>query len=80
MKKVTSILAVAVMVVAIATCFVVNTAVGIDFMNDVMLACGDCMIDFSEALACGDCMIDLSEALACGDCMIDGLSAQTQLS
>lgn len=67
MKKVTSILAVVVMVVAIATYVVGNTAVGIDFMNDVILACGDCMIDFSEALACGDCMIE-------------GISAKTQLS
>ncbi len=45
MKKVTSILAVVVMVVAIATYVVGNTAVGIDFMNDVILACSDCIID-----------------------------------
>ena len=44
MKKVTSILAVAVMALGMATFVIENTASEFDFMNDI-----------SKALACGDC-------------------------
>tara|TARA_R110002051_G_scaffold56046_8_gene104000 strand:- start:52084 stop:52257 length:174 start_codon:yes stop_codon:yes gene_type:complete len=46
MKKVTSILAVAVMALGMATYVVENTASEFDFMNDI-----------SKALACGDCYV-----------------------
>ena len=44
MKKVTSILAVAVMALGMATFVIENTANEFDFMNDI-----------SKALACSDC-------------------------
>jgi hypothetical protein len=44
MKKVTSILAVAVMALGMATFVIEDTASEFDFMNDI-----------SKALACGDC-------------------------
>ena len=44
MKKITSILAVAVMTIGMATSIIQNTANDFDFMNDI-----------SKALACGDC-------------------------
>ena len=47
MKKVTSILAVAVMALGMATFVIENTASEFDFMNDI-----------SKALACGDCSAD----------------------
>ena len=58
MKKVSSILAAVVMVIAIAVVAVANTTGGVEFINDVMVACTNCMIDYSEALACTNCMID----------------------
>ena len=68
MKKVTITLAAVVMVIAIAVVAVANTTVGIELINDVMLACSDCMID------------RFNDALACSDCMIDRISPDTQLS
>lgn len=44
MKKVTSILAVAIMTIGMATSIIQNTASEFDFMNDI-----------SKALACDDC-------------------------
>lgn len=46
MKKVTSILAVAVMALGMATVVIENTANEFEFMNDI-----------SKALACGDCSL-----------------------
>lgn len=46
MKKVTSILAVAIMTIGMATSIIQNTASEFDFMNDI-----------SKALACDDCAI-----------------------
>lgn len=68
MKKVTGILSAVVMVIAIAAVVIANTTGGVEFINDVMLACSDCMID------------RFNDALACSDCMIDRISADTQLS
>lgn len=48
MKKVTSILAVAIMTIGMATSIIQNTASEFDFMNDI-----------SKALACADCSADL---------------------
>ncbi|MDP5061445.1 MAG: hypothetical protein NWP64_05950 [Maribacter sp.] len=44
MKKVTSILAVAIMTIGMATSIIQNTASEFDFMNDI-----------SKALSCNDC-------------------------
>lgn len=49
MKKVTSILAVAVMTLGIATAVIQNTDIEFDFLNDI-----------SKALACDDCHVDTS--------------------
>lgn len=68
MKKVTRILAAVVMVIVAAAVLVANTNGGMELMNDVLLACSDCMID------------RFNDALACSDCMIDRISADTQLS
>lgn len=68
MKKVTITLAAVVMVIVIAVVAVANTTGGIELINDVMLACSDCMID------------RFNDALACSDCMIDRISPDTQLS
>lgn len=46
MKKVTSILAVAIMTIGMATSIIQNTASEFDFMNDI-----------SKALACDDCAL-----------------------
>ncbi|WP_419211708.1 hypothetical protein ACNR9Q_13305 [Maribacter sp. X9] len=81
MKNLKSILVVAVMAIVVAIYVIGNTAIGNEFMNDVILACTDCMIDrFDTALACTDCMIDRLSELACTDCMIDRMSAETLLS
>ncbi len=45
MKKVTRILAAVVMVIVAAAVLVANTNGGMELMNDVLLACSDCMID-----------------------------------
>ncbi|SIQ60222.1 hypothetical protein [Maribacter ulvicola] len=50
MKKVTSILAVAVMAFGMTTVVIENTANEFDFMNDI-----------SKALACDDCVIDTGD-------------------
>ncbi|MEP2236798.1 MAG: hypothetical protein ABJI22_00475 [Maribacter sp.] len=50
MKKVTSILAIAVMALGMATTVIENTANEFDFMNDI-----------SKAIACGDCDAPLGE-------------------
>lgn len=50
MKKVTSILAVAVMTLGIATAVIQNTDSEFDFLNDI-----------SKALACDDCHVDTGE-------------------
>ena len=44
MKKVTRILAAVVMVIVAAAVLVANTNGGMEFMNDVLLACSDCII------------------------------------
>ncbi|MDO6472071.1 hypothetical protein [Maribacter sp. 1_MG-2023] len=46
MKKVTSILAVAIMTIGMATSIIQNTASEFDFMNDI-----------SKALTCNDCSV-----------------------
>lgn len=50
MKKVTSILAVAIMAIGMTTAVIQNTSSEFDFMNDI-----------SKALACGDCDMGSSE-------------------
>lgn len=44
MKKVTRILAAVVLVIVAAAVLVANTNGGMEFMNDMIIACSDCII------------------------------------
>lgn len=56
MKKSTQIFAVAVAALGMVTYLATGTAVGVDFINDVMMACSDCDYGTTlKSLACSDC-------------------------